>query len=74
MTRPLSPRQREVMRLLLAGHSKKSICRALRIELGTVIYHQDALYKRLNVTSRGELAARYMTPTDEARRLMEDGA
>lgn len=74
MTRPLSPRQREVMNLLLAGLTAKRIARALHIEYGTVRVHAHELYQRLGVHSRDELVARYTEPTDEARRLMENGA
>jgi DNA-binding NarL/FixJ family response regulator len=48
----LTPRQAEVLALLLAGKSNKSICRDLNLAEGTVKTHIAAVFKVLNVSSR----------------------
>jgi DNA-binding NarL/FixJ family response regulator len=48
----LTPRQAEVLALLLAGKSNKSICRDLNLAEGTVKTHIAAVFKALNVSSR----------------------
>ncbi|HEU4408912.1 MAG TPA: LuxR C-terminal-related transcriptional regulator [Polyangiaceae bacterium] len=53
----LPPRQAAVMRLLLQGKREKEIADELAIAQGTVHQHVAALYRRLGVSSRGELAA-----------------
>ncbi|HEU4408913.1 MAG TPA: helix-turn-helix transcriptional regulator [Polyangiaceae bacterium] len=53
----LPPRQAAVMRLLLQGKREKEIADELAIAQGTVHQHVAALYRRLGVSNRGELAA-----------------
>ncbi len=48
----ITPRQAEVLRLLLAGKSNKAICRELDLAEGTVKNHIAAIFKALDVTSR----------------------
>lgn len=48
----LSPRQREVLRLLLEGHSNKDICRVLGLAPATIKTHVSAVLRALNVTTR----------------------
>ncbi len=48
----LSPRQTEVLRLLVQGHSNKQIARDLGLAEGTVKIHIAALFHKLGVTSR----------------------
>ena len=48
----LTPRQGEVLALILAGKSNKSICRDLDLAEGTVKTHVAAVFKALNVSSR----------------------
>ena len=48
----LTPRQAEVLRLLVAGKSNKEICRALDLSEGTVKTHLAAIFKALDVTTR----------------------
>jgi DNA-binding NarL/FixJ family response regulator len=48
----LTPRQGDVLALLLAGKSNKSICRDLNLAEGTVKTHIAAVFKALNVSSR----------------------
>lgn len=50
----LTPRQAEVLRLLLAGKSNKLICRELDLAEGTVKNHLAAIFRALNVSTRVE--------------------
>lgn len=53
----LTPRQRDVLGLLLLGRSMTQIAGALRISEHTVNDHRKAIYARVGVASRSELAA-----------------
>lgn len=53
----LTPRQRDVLGLLLLGRSLTRIARELALSEHTVNDHRKAIYRRLNVASRSELAA-----------------
>jgi len=48
----LTPRQRDILRLLCEGKVNKEIARELDIGLGTVKQHMVALFKRLQVSNR----------------------
>jgi DNA-binding CsgD family transcriptional regulator len=48
----LTPRQWELLRLLAAGHTNTQIARRLGISEGTVRSHLEAIYNRLDVSSR----------------------
>ncbi|HXZ47694.1 MAG TPA: response regulator transcription factor [Usitatibacter sp.] len=48
----LTPRQADVLALLIAGKSNKEICRALGLAEGTVKNHIAAVFKALRVTTR----------------------
>jgi DNA-binding NarL/FixJ family response regulator len=48
----LTPRQADVLALLLAGKSNKLICRELNLAEGTVKNHVAAVFKALDVTTR----------------------
>lgn len=50
----LTPRQREVLRLLLQGQPNKRICRELNLAEGTVKVHVSAVLRALNVTNRAQ--------------------
>lgn len=52
----LSPRQREVLSLVLRGRSNKEIARDLDISLGTVKNHVAAILHAFNVNSRAKAA------------------
>ncbi len=51
-TLDLSPRQLEVLRLLIEGKSNKLICRELDLSESTVKTHLLAIFRRLGVNSR----------------------
>jgi DNA-binding NarL/FixJ family response regulator len=48
----ITPRQADVLALLLAGKSNKAICRELDLAEGTVKSHVAAVFKALNVSTR----------------------
>lgn len=50
----LSPRQLQILRLLLQGQSNKMIAKRLEIAEGTVKAHLWAVYQTLGVASRGQ--------------------
>lgn len=60
----LSPRERDVLVTLLEGHSEK--LGADRLGLKESSFHQHAVrvYRKLKVSSRGELMAKWLTPRD----------
>lgn len=51
----LSPRQKEVAALLLAGKTRRQISGELKLSESTVKLHTSELYKKLNINSRVEL-------------------
>jgi DNA-binding CsgD family transcriptional regulator len=53
----MTPRQRELMRLIAAGHANAQIARRLGITEGTVRSHLEDIYKRLQVSSRAAAVA-----------------
>lgn len=52
----LTPRQHEVLRLLVEGKSNKEIARTLALSDNTVRVHAAAIFKALNVRNRTEAA------------------
>lgn len=52
---PLSPREREVMRLLAEGYSNKEIAEKLVVSPSTVHTHRSNLMSKLGLSSRREL-------------------
>jgi DNA-binding NarL/FixJ family response regulator len=52
----LTPRQREVLELLLKGKSNKEIARALKLGEGTVKVHMAGLFRALGVNTRAAAA------------------
>ncbi|MFZ6046767.1 response regulator transcription factor [Pseudomonas sp. CR3202] len=56
----LSPREREVARLLLEGHSTISASQLLRIGPGTVKVHRRNLYEKLSIGSQAQLFALFV--------------
>ena len=55
----LSHREREVLNEILAGKSNKDIEATLFIEKSTLKSHINRIYKKLDVSNRGELIDRY---------------
>ncbi len=53
---PLTPRQREVLTMLVEGKSTKEIARALDLGMGTVKVHLAALFRTLGVANRSAAA------------------
>jgi DNA-binding CsgD family transcriptional regulator len=51
----LTPRECEVVKLVLRGNSTKSISQALGISPGTVKVHRENIYAKLHVSSQAEL-------------------
>lgn len=52
---PLTPRQRDVLRLVAEGHSAKQIAGILSISTKTVEFHKAAVMERLGVRSTAQL-------------------
>jgi len=48
----LTPRQKDLLRLLAAGHTNTQMARQLGISEGTVRTHLENIYERLHVSSR----------------------
>lgn len=53
---PLTPRQQQVLELLVQGRSNKQIARALGLGEGTVKIHMAALFRNLGVANRAAAA------------------
>jgi DNA-binding NarL/FixJ family response regulator len=53
----LTPREREVLRLLAGGGTNKEIAAALSIDVKTVMHHTSSIYRKLGVRGRVEAAA-----------------
>ena len=53
----LSPREREVARLVAAQRSNRDIARALEISVRTVEHHVEAAFSKLGIRARWELTA-----------------
>jgi pSer/pThr/pTyr-binding forkhead associated (FHA) protein len=66
----LSPAEHRVFTLLLQGMAEKRIAQSLRISRHTVHNHVRHIYAALNVHSRAELLARFVSPHTKPRRSM----
>ena len=58
--KPLAPRLRRVLPLLLAGDSKKQIALKLGISSYTVSEYTKQIYKHFDVTNRGALLSKFV--------------
>jgi DNA-binding CsgD family transcriptional regulator len=54
----LTPREREILALVGQGLSNKSVARQLGISVHTVKFHMEALFTKLDATSRAEAVAK----------------
>jgi two-component system nitrate/nitrite response regulator NarL len=54
----LTPREREILALIGEGLSNKAIARRLGISIHTVKFHMEALFDKLDATSRTEAVAK----------------
>jgi LuxR family maltose regulon positive regulatory protein len=55
---PLTPRELEVLRLIVGGASNREIAEALVVNIGTVKRHTNSLYGKLGAGSRTQAVAR----------------
>lgn len=61
----LSPREREILELLAAGHPNKQIAARLGLTDGTVRWHLRHVYHKLHVRSRTEAALKFLSASAE---------
>lgn len=59
-TSTLSPREGEIVRMILRGHSSKAIAREFDNSPETIKVHRKRIYTKLNVTSQGELLSVFL--------------
>ena len=57
----LTRREREVVRMVLRGHSSNSIGRQFRISTGTVKIHRKNIYGKLGISSQSELFSHFIS-------------
>ncbi len=56
----LTRRERDVVRMVLRGHSSEAIGRHYRISTGTVKIHRKNIYGKLGISSQSELFSRFI--------------
>ena len=56
----LTPRQKETLQLLLAGHGEKQIAARLGLSRNTVHHYVKAIHRHFGVSSRSELLAKWL--------------
>jgi len=59
----LSAREREIVRLILAGHPTAGIASKLGLARGTVKNHRRSIYTKLDITTERELFLQYLDAT-----------
>jgi DNA-binding CsgD family transcriptional regulator len=57
----LTRREREVVRMVLRGHSSNSIGRLFQITTGTVKIHRKNIYAKLGISSQSELFSHFIS-------------
>ena len=62
----LTVREQEITKLLLRGHSVKSVARELDIAPGTVMVHKRNLFAKLGISSQNELFSRFIEELSRA--------
>lgn len=65
-TSVLSPREAEIVRLVLKGHSSKSVARELGNSPETVKVHRKRIYAKLEIASQGELFSLFLNALSSA--------
>ncbi|MDW6023628.1 LuxR C-terminal-related transcriptional regulator [Mesorhizobium sp. BAC0120] len=60
---PLTPRELDVVGLVLEGHSSESIANLLGISAGTVRIHRKNIYAKMRISSQRELFSIFVRPT-----------
>jgi DNA-binding NarL/FixJ family response regulator len=65
MTDALTPREREVLRLLARGQTNHQIADALVVREGTVKYHVKNILGKLGATSRADAVSRYVRAAEQ---------
>jgi DNA-binding CsgD family transcriptional regulator len=63
-TDALSPREREIARMVAMGHANKTIARVLQISSWTVNTHLRRVFGKLGVTTRAAMVARLASTED----------
>jgi len=61
----LSPREREILELLIQGFADKEIADRLGVKHGTVRWHLQHIYEKLHVRSRTEAALKFRSAQSE---------
>lgn len=56
----LTPREAEIVEMVLKGHSSEAIGKTLGIATGTVRIHRKNIYMKLGISSQGELFSRFV--------------
>jgi DNA-binding CsgD family transcriptional regulator len=72
----LSARERQIMTMILQGHSTQSLAHHLDISPGTVKIHRKNVYRKLNISTQAELFAAYLAfvqARPEGERLFPGG-
>jgi len=62
----LSEQEQKILKGIVAGHTNKHIAEGLGIKEGTAKYHLSNIYRKLNLTSRVQLALRGETLLSES--------
>ena len=65
-TSVLTPKERDILELLLRGHSVKLIAQKLSNSLGTIKHHRKNIYTKLDVCSQAELFYLFISALREA--------
>ena len=66
----LSPRQRQVLELLVQGKSSKEIARALNIAVSTTKIHTSLVLKALGASNRTEAAYKFGVANENQDRAL----
>jgi len=62
----LSPREGEIVRMILRGHSSKAIARAFDNSPETIKVHRRRVYTKLQIASQGELLSLFLSALSAA--------